>query len=203
MPNIKSLVYMSLIFGVLLLTSTNFSDAKEEYAPYIPGPLNGKCEACHSGSSIDAYGQDFGTVANHASDPGGAIDTIAGLDSDGDGFTNSEELSKGTFPGDPSSHPASSENVDIPWTTLVVIGISFLLVIVLDFGFNKWYFSLTVSRKDNEVKHDVIQEEKEDGVKAPRKAIQKLDEDFKAGNLEEEMYLDLRRRYLEKLGRYR
>lgn len=68
--------------------------------------------------------------------------------------------------------------------------------------FNKGYFSLAVSRKDNEVEQDVTQEEKEDGAKVPRKAIQKLDEDFKEGNLVEEVYFDLKQRYQEKLGRY-
>ncbi|MEE9151651.1 MAG: thrombospondin type 3 repeat-containing protein, partial [Thermoplasmata archaeon] len=123
MSSIRSLIYLGLIVSVFLLINIPSSYGEEEYAPYIPGPLNGKCEACHSGSALDAYGQDFASISNHASNPQGAINAIADLDSDGDGFTNSEELSKGTFPGDPSSRPESSEVVEFPLLQLAAIGI--------------------------------------------------------------------------------
>ena len=84
MSSIRSFIYLGLIVSVFLLINIPSSYGEEEYAPYILGPLNGKCEACHSGSALDAYGQDFASVPNHASNPQGAINAIADLDSDGD-----------------------------------------------------------------------------------------------------------------------
>ncbi|MEE9152041.1 MAG: hypothetical protein V3U20_09450, partial [Thermoplasmata archaeon] len=66
--------------------------------------------------------------------------------------------------------------------------------------YNKGYYSLNDSQKKDEVNPEEISGEEEDVTSSVKKAISKLDEDYMAGELEEEVYLDLKQRYLEKLG---
>ena len=61
------------------------------------------CLTCHTSQSggaenMNPYGKDFG-AANHDF---GAIEP---KDSDGDGFSNVDEIKAGTFPGDPNENP--------------------------------------------------------------------------------------------------
>jgi hypothetical protein len=79
----------------------------------------------------------FGAVPTHASDPAGAIQTLANVDSDGDGFTNEEELTEGTYPGDSSSFPARANAVDLPVVPLLGLLASMLLAAVVIFAINR------------------------------------------------------------------
>jgi hypothetical protein len=61
------------------------------------------CTTCHASSSpsrenLNPYGADF-AAANHD------FGAIEGKDSDGDGFSNVDEIKAGTFPGDPNENP--------------------------------------------------------------------------------------------------
>lgn len=61
------------------------------------------CRTCHQGDTGNAenvgpYGKDFG-ANNHD------FAAIEGKDSDGDGFSNLDEIKAGTFPGDPGDNP--------------------------------------------------------------------------------------------------
>ena len=61
------------------------------------------CTTCHASSSpsrenLNPYGKDF-SAANHD------FGAIEGKDSDGDGFSNIDEIKAGTFPGDPNENP--------------------------------------------------------------------------------------------------
>lgn len=61
------------------------------------------CMTCHASSSPNAqnlnpYGTDFG-ANNHD------FAAVEPLDSDGDGFTNIDEINALTFPGDPEDNP--------------------------------------------------------------------------------------------------
>ncbi|HEU5448575.1 MAG TPA: thrombospondin type 3 repeat-containing protein [Acidimicrobiia bacterium] len=61
------------------------------------------CTTCHASSSpsadnLNPYGADFG-AANHD------FGAIEGKDSDGDGFSNVDEIKAGTLPGDPNDNP--------------------------------------------------------------------------------------------------
>jgi hypothetical protein len=58
------------------------------------------CSTCHGEDveSLNPYGADYGENA-------GDLEAIEALDSDGDGFTNLEEINALTFPGDPESMP--------------------------------------------------------------------------------------------------
>ena len=61
------------------------------------------CRTCHQGDTGNAenlgpYGKDFG-ASNHD------FAAVEGKDSDGDGFTNLDEIKAETFPGDPNDNP--------------------------------------------------------------------------------------------------
>jgi PKD repeat protein len=94
-----------LIIPILLSFS---SHGYNSYTNDIQGPLSGDCNVCHvTGdlTSLNSYGLAFENFPNHASIPAEAIEGIAGLDSDGDGYTNGWELEKGTNPGDAAAYP--------------------------------------------------------------------------------------------------
>jgi hypothetical protein len=64
------------------------------------------CALCHPGGSssapdVNSYGQDWVDNGQNSS----AFLAIEGLDSDGDGFTNIDEINARTFPGDKNSKP--------------------------------------------------------------------------------------------------
>ena len=64
------------------------------------------CELCHRGGSLNPYGEDFKTLfALHEKDPLRAMKEANSLDSDKDGWTNEEELTAGTWPGNKASVP--------------------------------------------------------------------------------------------------
>ena len=61
------------------------------------------CSTCHTSSSpsrenLNPFGSDF-SAANHD------FGAIEAKDSDGDGFSNIDEIQAGTFPGDPNENP--------------------------------------------------------------------------------------------------
>ena len=60
------------------------------------------CKTCHSGDTgnaqnVNVYGKDF-AAANHD------FAAVEGKDSDGDGFSNIDEINAKTYPGDPSDN---------------------------------------------------------------------------------------------------
>jgi hypothetical protein len=63
------------------------------------------CSTCHTSSipALNAYGADYKSNGRSAA----ALATIEPTDSDGDGYTNLQEINAGTNPGDPSSHPSA------------------------------------------------------------------------------------------------
>ncbi len=66
------------------------------------GTVLDTCSTCHSNTpSLNPYGSAL-------SGAGDNFAAIENLDSDGDGFTNIQEIKALTFPGDPSSHPAGT-----------------------------------------------------------------------------------------------
>ena len=76
------------------------------------------------------FGEDF---SKHGND----ISAILSLDSDGDGFTNDEELREGTFPGDLNSHSGAFRgfNFDV---VLIIFGV----ILVLTLSVLTWYLKL-------------------------------------------------------------
>ncbi|HKN91206.1 MAG TPA: thrombospondin type 3 repeat-containing protein [Acidimicrobiia bacterium] len=72
------------------------------------------CNTCHTtpqdAQHLNPYGADFG---KHNHDFG----AIEPLDSDGDGFSNIDEIKAGTFPGDPNDNPNTKSKPKAPPST--------------------------------------------------------------------------------------
>lgn len=60
------------------------------------------CNTCHTTTQDADHLNPYGTDFRKANRDYGAIE---GLDSDGDGFKNIDEINAGTFPGDPNDNP--------------------------------------------------------------------------------------------------
>ncbi|HVN53666.1 MAG TPA: DNRLRE domain-containing protein [Anaerolineaceae bacterium] len=100
-----------LILGGLLIAiqpskvqaiSIYLTQAEQRY-PSITNTSLDSCDLCHASNFpvINAYGSAFKSHGDNAA----AFGAIESLDSDGDGFTNFQEILARTFPGDASSHP--------------------------------------------------------------------------------------------------
>ncbi len=69
------------------------------------GTALNSCNLCHTRTpSVNAFGSDFAnpSIGNHTYNS-----ALEARDSDGDGFSNLSEINARTFPGDPSSKPAT------------------------------------------------------------------------------------------------
>jgi hypothetical protein len=121
------LTYSLAVFAALCLAAAPGAFAFGEYDFLIPNGSVNSCDNCHGGDG-SMYG-DFGDNGNVWDDQ------LAMLDSDGDGFTNGDELldPAGTWrEGDPdpgdlswvtnpdyaSSHPPTGVRIEVPSTSL-------------------------------------------------------------------------------------
>jgi hypothetical protein len=102
----KSKLILVLVFVSIILIGVPVTSAKSSYLYSFnqrydtADTVLDTCDVCHSGpngGSLDSYGRAYSHTRNY----GGIEDQ----DSDGDGFTNLEEINALTFPGDSSDHP--------------------------------------------------------------------------------------------------
>lgn len=106
--NTTKLAIMGIVMISLLSISTIVTTGYSSYGVF-EGDLNGSCDPCHPPgdfTSLTDYGIDFAAETDHASDPTGAINAIMGMDSDGDGFFNRNEIENGSNPGDANDIPS-------------------------------------------------------------------------------------------------
>jgi hypothetical protein len=102
---VLSAVISAASFGLLVSPAESRPEYLSQFnAKYkTSGSRLDSCTTCHASSSpskenLNPYGRDFG-AANHD------FGAIEGKDSDGDGFSNVDEINAGTFPGDPNENP--------------------------------------------------------------------------------------------------
>jgi len=104
----KTLVMMGLavVFGFLLpLTFPSPATAK----PFRLGKVQAKqgCATCHfdpkGGGKRNPFGEDYERIAIPAGEK--VTKELKEKDSDGDGYTNEQELKAGSNPGNPNSTP--------------------------------------------------------------------------------------------------
>lgn len=98
----------SILKSVLILASLSFASSAFAQPQYMqafkvqyPGATGlVSCKLCHDGAppALNPYGIDYQKAGHN-------FVTIEGLDSDGDGYTNIQEIGAGTWPGDKNSHP--------------------------------------------------------------------------------------------------
>ncbi len=102
-------VAVMLAFGGTAYASPEFvGDFTAAYPAAVGSPL-ANCVLCHIGtpSPRNNFGLDFAdaSIGNHTFNA-----ALEAEDSDGDGFTNQEEITALTFPGDDTSFPAAEDN---------------------------------------------------------------------------------------------
>jgi hypothetical protein len=110
----KITITFVLVF-TLIVTTFPIAHAKKEYTNLFNteygtsgtdgGTSLGSCITCHNQTNGKGGENGYGTAYKNS---GRDFVAIEPLDSDGDGFSNIEEISAGFFPGDPSSKPASA-----------------------------------------------------------------------------------------------
>ncbi|MFU8766387.1 MAG: hypothetical protein ACNA7I_01750 [Candidatus Methanoperedens sp.] len=88
----------------------------------VSGTKLDSCQTCMASTtppvSWNAYGTDLRSDIDFSrNNPEQAMRNIESLDSDGDGFTNIEEIRNLTFPGDPSDFPVSETPLSTPEDT--------------------------------------------------------------------------------------
>jgi len=115
MRNRKSSKYLLLVsiclIMVLMLVSVVYS--RPSRLPKLPDlGKNFGCGTCHvdpqGGGPRNPFGQDWEKIALNAGDQ--YTPELGKLDSDGDKFTNDQEFSANTNPGDPNSIPSKQAN---------------------------------------------------------------------------------------------
>jgi hypothetical protein len=103
------MVVLASVLGFAVVASANTGALDDFNAQYPSNTFNNSCKICHtSGADLNPYG----AALADAGGTGGSIApevfvAVEGLDSDGDGFTNIQEINAGTFPGNPNSHPSN------------------------------------------------------------------------------------------------
>jgi hypothetical protein len=86
--------------------------------PQINNSRLDSCSLCHTNSipGLNSYGAAYKAAGRNAA----ALAAIEALDSDGDGFTNLQEINALTFPGNANDHPAAAAtatNTALPTNT--------------------------------------------------------------------------------------
>lgn len=94
-------VIISLSFASSAFATPSYFQAFKAQYPSATGLTS--CKLCHDGMppALNPYGIDFQKAGHN-------FVAIEGLDSDGDSYTNIQEINAGTWPGDKDSHPSAS-----------------------------------------------------------------------------------------------
>jgi hypothetical protein len=103
-------------------TPNELGYAETQY-PFIVGAKIDSCTLCHTAVGtylFNPYGQAY---SDQLGSPAEDFKAIENLDSDGDGYSNLQEIKAGTSPGDPLDHPISSGSHQVVFLPLVEISI--------------------------------------------------------------------------------
>ncbi len=109
-------VALPLVLGFATIAAANTGALADFNAQYPANTFKNSCLICHSSvPAVNPYGRDLAAAGGTGSTitPAQFV-AVEPLDSDGDGFTNIQEINAGTFPGNPASHPAITVTVTSP-----------------------------------------------------------------------------------------
>ncbi|MFQ6127221.1 MAG: thrombospondin type 3 repeat-containing protein [Candidatus Heimdallarchaeota archaeon] len=128
-----NLAMIALIaFTIWAFVVSSPTKARPSYAKDLPSSLKNYCIVCHtaaSGGPLNVFGDDYLSLGLN-------INATANLDSDGDGFTNEEELAASTFPGDPNSYPGSP-TASMPILEIIVLVAALLSIVLVVFVYRR------------------------------------------------------------------
>lgn len=118
-----------MVTGVLILLAVMIASTEPQSGSAAPGDLGSAvakypvlnfstlmtCDLCHTANipSLNPFGSAYKSKGRNTA----AFGTIENLDSDGDGFTNLQEINALTFPGNATSHPVSPTATTPPLPT--------------------------------------------------------------------------------------
>lgn len=102
-----------------LAASFIFALPAMSYSPFLDQSFNlysvrGRCEMCHSGTQLNSFGKDFDAQWRQTKNVVKAYLAVENKDSDGDGFTNIDEIKAMSLPGDKVSMPQMKNSYDKP-----------------------------------------------------------------------------------------
>jgi hypothetical protein len=104
----EAFAMMGLAVGCVFLFSLSFF-SEVSARPFRLGKVRAKygCATCHfdpkGGGKRNPFGSDYESIAIPAGEK--VTDELKAKDSDGDGYTNEQELKGGSNPGNPNSTP--------------------------------------------------------------------------------------------------
>ena len=116
-------VSLALVVGFAGIASANNGALTDFNAEYPGNSYSNSCRICHTASppNTNPYGTDLvGEGATGNNIPPATFAAVEGLDSDGDGFTNIQEIDAGKFPGDAASRPGVSITITAPIAAQVI-----------------------------------------------------------------------------------
>lgn len=123
----NKLVIIILLTMVLVLTAVDVyanPSIKQAFTTQydVEGTKLDTCTTCMSSTSTPVSWNPFGIALRNDPDfnrnnPAQALENIEQLDSDGDGFTNIDEIHNSTAPGDSDNSPATPSGTQTPMST--------------------------------------------------------------------------------------
>jgi hypothetical protein len=123
---LRIILFFVLGFFILLQSSISIeTKAIPEFARDVPQGLKNNCNVCHekaSGGPINDFGRDYAAYNRN-------MDMIREIDSDGDGFTNGDELDAGTLPGFSNSFPNKKSGLDLRLVFALIVTLGVVLIL--------------------------------------------------------------------------
>lgn len=113
--------FLQVLMVIVIIASPasiSITEGRPEYVKILPADLKNFCIVCHqtnTGSGLNQFGRDYASIDE---------ESLMRRDSDGDGYSNGDELNAGKFPGDPKSYPGGGET-----NRLYFMGLQGILII--------------------------------------------------------------------------